>query len=123
MKEITQRLSMFVGLYILCGVLFAVSAQEIVGNYRKLMKTDAGAMSAAKFAVKQEKRKKENRRLSLASIERAESQIVAGTNYKICMKVINNGRIEDVTAVVYLNPKNKYSLTSWNKGVCEIAGN
>ncbi len=103
--------------------MFGVFAQQINDNYKKLMKTDGGALSAAKFAVKQEKRKKENRRLSLASIERAESQIVAGTNYKICMKVINNGKIEDVTAVVFLNPKNKFSLIGWQKGVCEIVNN
>ncbi|HXG86639.1 MAG TPA: cystatin domain-containing protein [Pyrinomonadaceae bacterium] len=123
MKKFTQKILMFVGLYLLTGGLLGVSAQQIVGDYRKIMKTDAGALSAAKFAVKQEKRKKENRRLSLASIERAESQIVAGTNYKICMKVINNGKIEDVSAVVYLNPKNKFSLTSWEKGVCKIDNN
>ncbi len=118
MKKTTQTILIFAGFYLLCGGMFGVFAQQINDNYKKLMKTDGGALSAAKFAVKQE-----NRRLSLASIERAESQIVAGTNYKICMKVINNGKIEDVTAVVSMNPKNKFSLIGWQKGVCEIVNN
>jgi hypothetical protein len=122
MKINTRKILVFVGLYLLIGGLVGVSAQ-MVGDYRKIMKTDAGVVSAAKFAVKQEKRKKANRRMSLASIERAESQIVAGTNYKICMKVINNAKIQDVTAVVYLNLKNKFSLTSWKQGGCEIDNN
>lgn len=124
MKTNMRKILIIAGLFLLTGGSFDISAQEqIVGNYRKIMKTDAGVLSAAKFAVKQEKRKKGNRRLSLASIERAESQVVAGTNYKICMKVINNGKIEVVTAVVYLNPQNKLALTSWEKGACEMDDN
>lgn len=123
MKKITRKFLVLAGLYLLAGAFSSVSAQQIAGNYRKLMNADAGALQAAKFAVKQQKRKMANRRLSLASIERAESQIVTGTNYKICMKVINNGKIEDITAVVYLNPKNKFSLTGWEKGVCGIGNN
>jgi len=123
MKINMRKILIIAGLFFLTGASFDVSARQIVGNYRKIMKTDAGVLSAAKFAVKQEKRKKGNRRLSLASIERAESQVVAGRNYKICMKVINNGKIEDVTAVVYLNPQNKLALTSWEKGTCEMDDN
>lgn len=123
MKKAEQN---FLGLIIICfliGGLSGASAGQIVGNYRKIMKTDTGLITAAKFAVKQEKRKKENRRLSLVSIERAESQVVAGRNYKMCIKVINNGKIENVNALVYLNAQNKYSLTSWKTGACEIESN
>ena len=126
MKTHTGKVLIFVGLYILIGGASVAMAQQrppALGSYYKIMKTDAGALSAAKFAVKQERRKKENRRLSLASIERAEAQTVAGKNYKVCMKVINAGKIQDVTAVVYVNLKNKFSLTSWEKGVCKIADN
>ncbi len=109
----------FIGLYLLIGGLFSVSAHQIVGNYRPISKSNADVVAAAKFAVKQEKRKKGNRGLSLVSVERAASQVVAGRNYKICMQVKMNGKTQNATAVVFLNLKNKFSLTSWNKGVCE----
>lgn len=124
MKINTGNFLLFVGIYVLIIGFSSASAQEqMVGNYRKIMKTDAGAVSAAKFAVKEEKRKTANRRLSFVSIERAEAQVVAGRNYRICMKVINKGKIQDATAVVYLNLKNKFSLTQWEKGACKITEN
>ncbi len=124
MKINIRKILFVVGFCLLTGGFKSVSAQEmVVGNYRKIMKTDAQMLSAAKFAVKQQKSKTKNKRLSLASIERAESQIVAGRNYRICMKVVNKGKIEDVTTVVFLNLKNKFSLTAWERGACKIDNN
>jgi Aspartic acid proteinase inhibitor len=119
MKKFTRLMLGFIGLYLLIGGLFTLSAQQIVGNYRKISKSDTEVVAAAKFAVKQEKRKKGNSGLALISVERAASQVVAGRNYKICMKVKMNGKTENATAVVFLNLKDKFSLTSWNKGICE----
>jgi Aspartic acid proteinase inhibitor len=119
MKKITGKILAFAGIYLLIGGMFSLSAQQIVGNYRKISKSNAEVVAAAKFAVRQEKRVKGNRGLSLVSIERAASQIVAGRNYKICMKVKMNGKTQNATAVVFLNLQDKFSLTSWNKGVCQ----
>ncbi|MDQ6787371.1 MAG: cystatin domain-containing protein [Acidobacteriota bacterium] len=119
MKKITGKILAFIGLYLLTSGLFSLSAHQIVGNYRKISKLDDEVVAAARFAVRQEKRKKSNRGLSLVSIESAASQVVAGRNYKICMKVKINGKTQSATAVVFRNLKDKFSLTSWNKGICE----
>ena len=109
---------MFVAFVVINGNALGVLAQEtpIVGNYREASKTEREVVSAAKFAIKSEKRKRGVGRLSLVSIEHAEKQVVAGINYKLCLKVKMKGKIEDVTAVVYQNLKQKYALTSWDTG-------
>ena len=101
---------------------FRVLAQpaQIAGGYGEASKTDPEFLSAARFAVKQERRKL-GRRLSLISIERAEVQVVAGLNYRLCLKVKIKGKPQDITAVVYKNLKQKYSLSSWDAGGCKVS--
>ncbi len=101
---------------------FHVLAQpaQIAGGYREASKTDPEVLSAARFVIKQERRKL-GRRLSLISIERAEVQVVAGLNYRLCLKVKIKGKSQDVTAVVYKNLKQKYSLSSWDGGGCMVS--
>jgi hypothetical protein len=120
MKKNLLVVSMFVAFIVIHGNAFGVLAQEspMVGNYREASKTDREVVSAARFAIKSEKRKRGGR-LSLVSIERAEIQVVAGLNYRLCLKVKMKGKTEDVTAVVYKNLKQKYALSSWDAG-CAI---
>ena len=101
---------------------FRVRAQpaQIAGGYREASKTDLEVLSAARFAIKQERRKL-GRHLSLISIERAEVQVVAGLNYRLCLKVKINGKTREATAVVYKNLKQKYSLSSWDAGGCKVS--
>jgi hypothetical protein len=117
MKKNLLIASMFVAFIVIHGNAFGVMAQgpPMVGNYREASKTDREVVSAAKFAIKSEKRK-QGGRLSLVSIEHAEQQVVAGLNYRLCLKVKMKGKTEDVTAVVYKNLKQKYALTSWDVG-------
>ena len=61
-----------------------------VGGYKEIPKTDAGAASAAAFAVSAEAEKK-NAKIELVTVEHAESQVVAGTNYRLCLKVTTSG--------------------------------
>jgi hypothetical protein len=93
---------------------------QIAGGYGEASKTDPEVVSAARFAIKQEQRKL-GRRLSLISIERAEVQVVAGLNYRLCLKVKVKGKTQDVTAVVYKNLKQKYSLSRWDAGRCKVS--
>ncbi len=102
------------------GELFVAVAQEapIAGGYAEASKTDPEVLSAAKFAIKQHRRKL-GRRLSLISIERAEVQVVAGLNYRLCLKVMLKGKTTEATAVIYKNLKQKYSLSRWDAG-CKV---
>src|ERR1044072_3713233 len=62
------------------GVIGA-SAQRR-GGYREIDKADEGATNAAEFAVKAQSEKKEMT-YKLVSIEHAESQTLAGINYRV----------------------------------------
>jgi len=93
---------------------------QIAGGYGEVSKTDPEVLSVASFAIKQERRKL-GRHLSLISIERAEVQVVAGLNYRLCLKVKIKGKTREATAVVYKTLKQKYSLSSWDSGGCKVS--
>jgi hypothetical protein len=117
MKKSLLIATMFVAFIVVSGNAFDVSAQDspMVGSYQEVSKTDREAVSAAKFAIRSEKRQ-QGGRLSLISIERAERQVVAGLNYRLCLKVKMKGKTENATAVVYKNLEQKYALSSWDTG-------
>jgi hypothetical protein len=79
--------------------------------------------AAAEFAVKEQGRKQENK-INLLSVERAERQVVAGTNYRMCLKVEiedeeqNVDATQEVKVVVFRSLKNEYSLKSWDEADC-----
>lgn len=104
----------------LSGKAFRASAQQdkIAGGFGDADKTDPEIVSAARFAIKQQRRKL-GQSLLLVSIERAEIQVVAGLNYRLCLKVNVKGKTQEVTAVVYRDLKQKYSLSRWDVGSCK----
>lgn len=91
---------------------------QVPGGYNNADKTDQDVVKAAKFAINTQ-RLKQRRRISLVSVEGAERQVVAGINYKLCLKVKNNNKIQQVTTVVYRNLQQKYSLSSWKVETCK----
>ncbi len=96
-----------------------VSAQEpVVGGYGDTSIRDRDVRKAANFAVKQRSANVRGN-FTLISIRKAEVQVVAGLNYRICMRVRDGrGRISTVTTVVYKNLKKRMSLTRWKAGGC-----
>lgn len=107
------------------GITFgcAAATAQRLGGYRQIDKADEGAAAAAEFAVKAESEKKEMT-YKLVSIEHAESQTVAGINYRLCLKVGYHKQDDDVDTtefvrvVVYRSLQNQYSLTSWTEENC-----
>ncbi len=95
----------------------AAHQDQIAGGYSETSNDDPEALAAARFAVRKEAQKF-NARVSLGAIKRAEVQVVAGLNYRLCLAVRIRRKTRDVTVVVYKNLKQKYSLTSWTVG-CE----
>ena len=99
-----------------------VSAQR-TGGYREIDKADEGAATAAEFAVKAESEKKEIT-YKLVSVEHAETQTVAGINYRLCLKVSYHKADDDaettesVHVVVFRSLQKQYSLTSWTEENC-----
>jgi len=113
-----------VGFFVLAIALgtIAASAQRL-GGYREIDKSDEGAAAAAEFAVKAQSENKEMT-YKLVSVEHAESQVVAGINYRLCLKVGYHKQDDDVDTtefvrvVVNRNLQNQHSLTSWTEENC-----
>lgn len=95
----------------------------VVGNYSTAEVTDAEVISAANFAVKAQA-KKQRAKIKLVAVSRAEKQIVAGTNYRLCLQVetTENGKKtvvpQTVQTIVFRSLKQKYELTSWAVAAC-----
>lgn len=91
---------------------------QMVGGYRVVAKTDAAAIAAANYAITAQS-DKTDMDYELDEIIKAERQVVQGSNYRLCMEV-NTGGDESffVQAVVYVDLKAKYRLTSWAKSTC-----
>lgn len=92
---------------------------QIAGGYNATDAKSADVNLAARFAVTKES-KKFGKKLKFVSVSQAARQVVAGTNYKVCLKVRDGRKTRTATAVVYQNLKQKYSLTSWDWDNCSL---
>lgn len=91
------------------------SYAQKVGGYKTIEATDEGARAAAEWAVRHQAEKDETS-IELMSLVKAERQVVAGMNYRLCMQVNMESEDEPVSfvqAVVYMDLKKNYKLTSW----------
>ena len=118
----------FVGM----AIIFALIGDVVVlaqrtGGYREIDSADEGAAAAAEFAVKDQSEKKELT-YKLVSVAKAETQTVAGINYRLCLKVSYQKQGEDeettefVQVVVFRSLQKEYSLTSWTQEECSKDG-
>lgn len=120
MKNNLRILILFAALGVIFGCATVNFAQIKVGGYKKIAVSDAGAVAAANFAVTEQGEKQEAT-IELTSVEKAERQIVAGTNYKLCLQVnIADGNSDEpvsqfVNAVIFKSLKNEFSLKSWEE--------
>lgn len=91
---------------------------RVLGGYKVIETTDAGAVNAAKFAIKAQSEKDEME-YELGDIVKAERQAVAGSNYRLCMDVsANGGDGSYVQAVVNVDLKNNFKVLSWASSDC-----
>lgn len=115
-----SNIKLAVVLAVIFGCAAAVQAQAPprTGGYREIAKNDAGAVAAANFAITAQSAKTGNT-FELHEIIKAERQVVAGTNYKLCMQVSADGdEAFFVQAVVYVDLKRNSKLTSWADSDC-----
>lgn len=120
MKKNLKLAVALAALTVIAGAASAVSAQK-VGGYKEIAKTDASAAAAAAYAVKAQA-EKVGEEIELIAVQKAERQVVAGSNYRLCLEVTPTG---DETAdsvfvqvVVYVDLKGNYKLTSWTDSDC-----
>lgn len=114
----------FVTLAFSCVIVASAQGKRpILGGYKDAAVDNAEVVAAAEFAVGEQGQKQEMT-VSLVSIERAESQVVAGVNYRLCLKVTLKAEGEDeeveqtVKVVVHKSLQREYSLTSWAEEEC-----
>jgi hypothetical protein len=107
--------------FALIGVFAADNFAQIkTGGYKKVSETDAGVVAAADFAA-QTQGEEDSAEITLQSIEKAERQTVAGTNYKLCIEVFRIEAGDDVEVrqfiqtVVFRSLKKEYTLKSWEE--------
>jgi hypothetical protein len=103
-----------------CVVVGLAQTRPIVGGYKVVATDDAEVVAAAEFAVGEQGKKQEST-VTLVSIEKAEQQVVAGMNYKLCLKVTvgdDADEPQDVKVVVFRSLKKEYSLKSWEEESC-----
>jgi copper homeostasis protein (lipoprotein) len=89
----------------------AAPAAPPPGAYRSIAKDDGAVDKAAAFAIKQQKDK--TPALALVGVTSAEKQIVAGTNYRLCLSVKRSANPEPARAVVFQDLKGAMHLSSW----------
>ncbi len=97
--------------------LGTAKAQQ-VGAYSKSSVNDAEVIKAAKFAIRAEQ-KKSRSNIALHSITKAQTQVVAGLNYRLCLQVKVKKALKSAVVVIYRNLQNEYSLTSWEWRECK----
>lgn len=106
------------GLLTIGAAVCPAQTDPIAGGYGEASPRDAKVIEAANFAVAAENKAQKKELLKLVEIRRAEQQVVAGLNFRLCLAVSSNGTPQEAGAVVYLNLKNQFSLSSWTAGKC-----
>jgi len=95
---------------------------QMMGGYKVIASDDAAAQAAAEFAVTTQS-EKSGKEMSLVEIVKAERQVVAGSNFRMCLKVASEGAeghdaTTSVQLVVYVDLKGNRKLTSWTASDC-----
>jgi hypothetical protein len=100
----------------------AAAAQEtepIAGGYAKISTKSREAKKAAAVAIRQHVAAHPRNKVTLVKVIRAEQQVVAGMNYRVCLAVLDRRGIRrTITAVVYYPIKKTARLTDWSAGGC-----
>ncbi len=104
-------------------MFFGGALAQIAGGYGTADVKDPQVMAAAKFAVSAENTKLKRtgkRAYALLEIAKAEVQVVAGLNFRVCIKTKLGAGVRSSEAVVYQDLQQKLSLSSWEWKKCGI---
>jgi hypothetical protein len=87
------------------------------GGYTSIDLADPAVRAAADYAVS-EQTSRTGTAVFLRRVARAERQVVAGLNYRLCLEVTVGDKPEEVQAIVYRDLQQRFSLTQWSSGGC-----
>jgi hypothetical protein len=122
-KEVAMN-HIMIPVCVLCGMLSIVACsagQTMTGGFARAAVTNKEVAAAAEFAIEAQQKAMQEpsgqpARLELVKILEAEEQVVAGVNYRLKLKVQENGRERQAEVVVWWQAWRKpdpYRLTSW----------
>lgn len=109
------------GILTVCAIT-AAAQRPVLGGYKKAAVDNEAVVAAADYAAQAQGEKAEIA-IEVVEIVAAETQVVAGTNYKMCLKVSSAGEDEEaaeyfVMAIVNMDLKKNYKLMSWTDSDC-----
>jgi hypothetical protein len=105
---------MLTTLIVLTSIEAVALAQQVprAGGYMERRANDPEVVSATRFAIREASRR-ERTPVTLVLIKQAESQVVAGRNFRLQLSVRSRGEIRDAYAEVQRNLRQQYTLTRW----------
>jgi hypothetical protein len=119
MKNKLRRLFTISAFCLIFGCAAFANGQIKTGGYKSISANDQGVKDAADFAL-EIKAEEMDEELSLEGIVKAEVQTVAGTNYRLCMKLYVPAKEEEtdgvtlfIRTVVSKSLQGEYSIKSW----------
>ena len=115
----TRAMKIFLGLVL----LGSLSLAQIAGGFGKADVKDPQVIAAAKYALETKNtamKRSGNRAYTLLEIEKAQIQVVAGLNYRVCIKVKLGSIVRSADTLVYQNLQQQYRLSSWTWSKCSI---
>lgn len=91
------------------------ASEAVTGAYIKGNTKDAAVIQAAQFALKQQS-SQSGQPHTLQQIVQAQTQVVAGLNYRLCLKVRQGQPPKTITvmATVYRNLSQEWQLNEWD---------
>ncbi len=114
-KEI-RKIGLIIGMMVFLTALGFTVASAQPGSYSSISARDKQVVKAAKFAISAEQEKTGGMFTGLKVIK-ARMQVVRGFNYKMCLRVKENGTPKTAEVVVNSFMK-KYELLEWNWKAC-----
>src|ERR1043165_5102587 len=121
MKKYVLRM-LAVAMLVLGGLVKMAAAQPepVAGGYSNAKTSDRSVRRAASVAVSTHA-KRAHHAVTLVKILKAEKQVVAGMNYRMCLSVRRGrrGHVHTASVVVYEPIRKPMRLTSWEDGGCE----
>jgi len=124
MKNNLRKIFSLAVFFLAVGGAVAAFGQIKTGGYRSVPVNDEAVRDAADFAL-EIKSEELDAEISLEGIVKAERQTVAGTNYRLCLKLYISDREEEtdgvtlyVKTVVFKGLDGEYSIKSWVEETC-----
>jgi flavin-binding protein dodecin len=106
----------FIAAFVIVGVTVAAAQRPILGGYKPTSVSGEEVVAAANFAV--DKQSETTEGLTLDEVLKAESQVVQGMNFRLCLRVKLDDETQDVEVIVFQSLQGEFTLRSWTPKEC-----